>query len=548
MIYGRLSVAMKKNLILFAIFLLALFLRTYNLGGLPNGFFGEEVTNAYVGRFIFLNGFDLYGNPWPLLYFDKFGDYPPILPLYLISLPTFIFGVNEFGARFAVSFIGALTVFPMYAFGMLVFRDKTISLFSALFIAIVPWHIVLSRTGGEGIIGLTVFATALLLVLKGILEKNRKFILWSLILFFLTYFLYPSLRILTPLALLPLPFFVQANDRLRKLFFVFIVFFFGLTLIIGLTDWGKARFLQTSLFHNSHIRFGLENHLKVLSSDEGQNNIITARIFHNKVIAFSREFIGQYFDYLSPRYLFLEAGGQRLYYNVPDQGLLYFTLAPFILFAFLPWEKKLNNKLFIYFLYLLVISPIAAALTVDFPPHVHRSVFMLLPLTILICYGLHKVQDIGYKKITVNKIIIVFLALEFIYFWHQYSGHEASLQSVLRSDGEKQVSLSVAGKMKDYDKIYMPVIGRMPFYVLFFTNNFDPTLAGKFKKDLKIDSIGSIQFIDNECPSKAVLSKIPKKSLIVDGGDCENEDSLKEIELILRRDSTRAYKLLVPKI
>ncbi len=259
--------------------------------------------------------------------------------------------------------------------------------------------------------------------------------------------------------------------------------------------------------------------------------------------------MGQYFNYFSPRYLFLEAGGQRLYYNVPDQGLLYLTLAPLILFAFLPWHKKLNDKLFVYFLYLLAISPIAAAVTADFPPHVHRSIFMLLPLIILMCYGLYKAQGIGYKKITVNKLLLVFLVLEFIYFWHQYSAHEASFQSILRSDGEKQVSLSVAKKMKDYDKIYMSVIGRMPFYVLFFTNNFDPTLAGKFKNDLKIDSIGSIQFLDSECPSEAlVLSEIPKKSLIVDSGDCKNKSGLKEIEIILRRDSTRAYKLLVPKI
>lgn len=539
----------KENFLLFTIFLLSLFLRIYRLDGLPNAFFGEEVTNAYATRFIFLNGKDLYGNAWPLLYFDKFGDYPPILPLYLIGLPTFIFGVNEFGSRFATSLFGALTVFPMYALAMLVFGDKKISLFSALFIAIVPWHIVLSRTGGEGIIGFIVFATAILLALKGILEKHKAFILWSFVFFFLTYFLYPSLRILTPLAILPLPFLVEKSRTIKKLFIGAIVFFLALTLAIGQTDWGKARFVQTSLFHSPEIQFSVKNRLEGLSNDDGRGNVLLARTFHNKVVAYTREFAKQYFDYFSFRHLFLEAGGQRLYYNVPDQGLLYLTLAPLILFALLPLHKKLNHKLFVYFLFLLVISPIPAALTIDFPPHVHRSIFMLLPLIIVMCYGLYKVQDLGYRKVTADKLLLTLLLLEFFYFWHQYSRHEASLQSVLRSDGQKQVSLSVAEKVKDYEKIYMSVLGRMPLYVLFFTNNFDPSLAGKFKKDLKIDNIGSIQFLDNECPSKAVrLSELPKRSLIVDGGDCENKDGLKEIELILRRDSTRAYKFLVPQI
>ena len=97
----------KEQFVLIAVFLLALFLRLYKLGSLPWGLYEEEVTNAYVGRFILQNGVDLYGNRFPLLYFDKFGDSPPVLPLYIAGLATYVFGFTEFGSRFSTAFIGA---------------------------------------------------------------------------------------------------------------------------------------------------------------------------------------------------------------------------------------------------------------------------------------------------------------------------------------------------------------------------------------------------------------------------------------------------------
>ncbi|KKU96071.1 MAG: hypothetical protein UY27_C0004G0001, partial [Candidatus Gottesmanbacteria bacterium GW2011_GWA1_48_13] len=142
--------------------------RLYKLGSLPLGLYEEEVTNAYVGRFILQNGVDPYGNRFPLLYFDKFGDYPPVLPLYLSGLSTFIFGFTEFAARFSIALIGALTIFPVYGLAFLIFQNKWWGIFAGTIVAILPWHVVLSRTSAEGIIGLAAYALALYLVIQGI--------------------------------------------------------------------------------------------------------------------------------------------------------------------------------------------------------------------------------------------------------------------------------------------------------------------------------------------------------------------------------------------
>lgn len=75
---------------LLLIFGLALFIRLIWLETLPATFFVDEVLSGYMGRFMLINHMDLFGNPDPWLYFNKFGDYY-ILPrkiFLLIMLPN----------------------------------------------------------------------------------------------------------------------------------------------------------------------------------------------------------------------------------------------------------------------------------------------------------------------------------------------------------------------------------------------------------------------------------------------------------------------------
>jgi hypothetical protein len=97
-----------------------------------------------------------------------------------------------------------------------------------------------------------------------------------------------------------------------------------------------------------------------------------------------------------------------------------------------------------------------------------------------------------------------------------------------------------------YDKIIMPVLERLPVYYLFFANNFDKSYAGKFRLELRIDKIENIEFVEDWCPSKLLeLDRLSEKTLIVDNGDCEDIKELEQVKLIVRHDSTKAYKLLV---
>lgn len=531
--------------VLWLIFIIALVVRVFNLENLPQGFYIEEMTNTYVGRFILLFGRDLYGHFLPLLYFDKFGDYPPVLPLYFSGISTFIFGVNEFAGRFPIALMGALFVFPMYSLGQFVFKNKTVSLFMAFIAAIVPWHVVLSRTTSEGIIALTFFALALLYVLKAITENKKNLLILSIVLCVLTYFLYPSFRVLTPLTFLPLYFFVPKEFKKMKRYIILTTaFFFVLTIAIASTPWGRARFEQTSFFSSKEIAQRVATRNQILSN--GSPNVLTARIFDNKIVGYTREFAYEYLAYFSPKYLFLEGGGQARYYNVPDQGLFYLSLLPlFALALFIKRGKSPNENLFNYFVYLLVIAPLPAALTVDFTPHVHRSIFMIVPLIFIAGFGLLKIAHLKWKRISIAWIMVLFVSLEFIYFFQQYAIHGDQQDSVLRNVGDREMQTFVNKHKHEYNAVYMSVYDRNPIYYLFYANEFSKDFIGRFGAEMRFKgNIDNIKFADSYCPSTTInLKTIHGKILTIESDKCKTPKEFKQILEIDRKDGTVAYRL-----
>jgi len=201
--------------LLIAILLLAAGLRLWQLDRVPQAAHVDEVMNAYVGEFIWHNGVDLYGNPWPVLYFDNFGDYPNVVPMYLSGLSTLLLGQNEFAIRLPIALFGIVGVLAVYYLTRLITKREKAALFAALTMAIFPWHIVLSRATAEGVTAATVFSLALYLLLTAF--RSQRLSLRGLLayaLFFLTYLLYPSYRVVVPLALLPT--FLLATNRKKN--------------------------------------------------------------------------------------------------------------------------------------------------------------------------------------------------------------------------------------------------------------------------------------------------------------------------------------------
>lgn len=528
---------MKKEIvILFLIFLLALFLRIYKLGSIPQTFHEDEVLSGYVGRYIIQNGFDLYGNKWPLWYFNKFGDYYIIGPIYLSGLSTYLFGINEFATRFPHAFFGALAVIPMFYFVLEIFKNKKIALLSSLFLAITPWHVVLSRSTTEGIIGSTLFLISLVFLLKSIKNKNISQLLLAFIFSLSTYWVYHPFRFYAPLTFFIslIIFFkvIKSSKKYSFLLIFFTSFFFILSFYISQTPWGKGRFEQTSIF--SEIT-GINIKLNELIGTDKEKGFSFYFFFHNKLILSFREFLNQYFSHFSLNFLNIN-GWLKSRWSLPEQGLIYFSFLGLILLGFVHLFKTKTNqsdKYIYFFLFsIFLLSPIPSSLTSIESPNPHRSLFMVIFLVLFSSFGFYYLLK---SKNFLKILTCLILFGEFFYFIHIYFYHADpkvnltpyDFQKLLQNDGQKEISLYVIKNLNNYDHIYLPAEAAMSWYYLFYKKDFNPAYSKKFKLDARIDSTGKVFYIENSCPTTIVNPyKIKnKKILIIDKPSCQSDET-----------------------
>jgi 4-amino-4-deoxy-L-arabinose transferase-like glycosyltransferase len=512
------KIAFNKFLAFFIlIFILTLFLRLYSLTTIPKGFHQDEAANTYVGRFTILNHVDPYGNPFPLFYFNKLGDYPPVIPMYVSAIGTFFFGPTIFGARIAVALLSTLTIIPIYLISSWIFKKRKIALFTIFLFAICPWDIVFARSGTEGTVAMFSYMYGLMCLIYAFKNNNIKSLISAGILLLLTYFIYPAFRIIVPLTFLATPILflpkIISFQKIKQLFtqkyfLIFIILTLlslTLTFFIANTDWGKGRFNQTSIFNST-------NSLEYTQFINDGNNITIERIFHNKVEFYTREFIKQYFSYFNPNFLFTQ-GGLPQWFSIPNTGLFYISYALLIIPMLLTlFSKTLDtpiNKRLLFFLFIILLTiPIPAALTSDNVPQTHRTLLMSVIFLYIFSYGYY-LLDRPKKIFTIIKSILLFLIfIEFLFFIHNYFQHENSWTAINRRDGNVEAVSYINQNRTKYNNVYVFAGNWFPAYYLYFTNNFDKKLVGQIGINFHLDHLDNVKFNEADCPPQNALDAI----------------------------------------
>lgn len=486
------------------VFILAFFVRVIGLESLPATFFEDEVLSGYLGRYLWETGTDLYGNSWPLLYFNKFGDYYIILPMYLDGLSTYLFGMSWFATRLPTAIIGALAVIPVAILAFWTFHSRKIAVLAGLFTAIAPWHIVLSRATTESVIEMTVILTSVVFLIYGWRKGRARWLILSLAIAIFAYFTYHTARIIMPL--LWLGGLVIFWSQLKSSRWLKIVSFGGLisliilTLSIASTPWGKGRFEQTSIFgeqsgvvaRNQELIYGL-----------GNDSVLTARIFHNKLTAFSRAYVSQYLSYYSPLYLFTDQGWMDTRYAVPQAGPLLLTFGLLMLTLLIPIKTQLpkDQKMVWFVAWILLIAVVPASLTIIESPSVRRSVLMVTPIAILAAYAFYRSWWIRVGRLPVTVLLSIILVLEVINFGFLYARQSDTFSSFYRSDGLPQLADFLVDQSSNYDEILVPNRQTLPIYYLFAKKDYSPVWGQRFGLNFAIDQMDNITFMDADCPT-----------------------------------------------
>ncbi len=482
----------KNNWILLLIIIIASFLRFYQLGQNPPSLDWDETAHGYNAYSILKTGRDEYGIRLPLS-FRSFDDYKPPIYTYLVVPSIAIFDLNDFAVRFPSALLGVLAVLFTYLMVYELLRNKPIALVSSLFLAISPWHLQFSRVAFEtnsatfwSVLGTWAF-------LRGLTTTKFKITLWmslSAVAFGANLFMYHNARVFIPIfSLMLLYLFRYKLLKIKKYLILpsLIAAVFSLALIPIITSVaGQLRFKGTTIFADVSPQYAAS---KKISQDEEAGQLTIGRILHNRRLVYLPILVDNYLSHFRPTYLFLTADMDR--HHAPQIGLLYLWDLPFVLAGiYFLIRKKFDPKSKAIIIWWFLIAPIASSVTWGVP-HALRSEIYLPTYQVFTAVGFYYFYLFTKRIRLIVSSTVLLLALNFLFYLHQYYRHMPIEYSRAWLYGRKEAAL-LSDSLKDkYDQVIVSTKLEQPHEFWLYYLKYDPlgylsgggTVSGGFLED-----------------------------------------------------------------
>ena len=525
-----------QSLLIFLIFALGFFLRTYSLGEVPVSMHRDEAFLTYNAYSILQTGKDISGNLLPI-HLESFLFSPGGYSYFSIP-PIALFGLSEFSARLAAALSGSLTVVLIYMISLELFRNKSnknaISLFSAFFLATMPWHISLSRVAAEGTLVVFFITLGIFSYLRYLQGNKIMLVLFSFVSFGINLFIYQAPRAFLPLFI---PFLAITLSSLRKFavdkvqITLYLLLIIMPVIFILLSPNLSTRIQNLNIFQHPETKILIREQL-VNDTVQGVPQVI-ARTFHNKVSGYSLLFLNNYFSHLSYDFLFSDKGFPDRF-RIPNMGLLYIYQLPLLIIAFFMLTNK-NPRISLFLFGWIGISIFGSALTFDDIPNQQRTLTAAPALAILSGVGALEVlswaRQKKYKLVTIGLFSLIIL-FSFFHFLIQYFVQGKVYRTWYRQDGYKQLVREINELLPSYDKAVITSRETGSTILFLFYLKYDPKNFQEETKDLNTKESDHISFYkyeltDEECPlridakSKKLTGR--KNILYVNSSLCNKE-------------------------
>lgn len=498
----------KPKVIIGIIFVLALFLRLYQLGRFPVGFLWDEAALGYNAYSLLKTGRDEYGEFLPLI-FKSFGDYKPGWYIYLTIPSIVLLGLNEFAVRLPSALAGALTIVLFYFFlakGKKLLEEPMglVPFLAAFLLAISPWHWRFSRGAWELNLMLLEIMVGFFFLVSSLKSKKSWQLFLSAMFLLLALLTYQAAKFLVPILLIGFAYFFREELSFfkRKLRFGFGGLILGGFLLFNLLTiaGGKAgRIKAMSLF--SYPRSPEETAM-IFGQDKGNRFLWT--IFHSSPVFFTRSVLGRYFNHFSGRYLFFTGDWSNPRNGVIYQGVLYYADLIFLLLGLgVLWAKK-RTALENFMLFWLLAAPLPAALTRDSVSAV-RSFTMVIPLVFIVSVGIEKVL-ISVKRRRLKLVLGFLMAALYlvclIRFLDLYFIHDPKFNSQDYLYGYREAIEYLSSRWDQKEKIIVTdKLGQPHIFFLFYTqyNPWEYQKIARLKENPygdvgAVEKIGKIEF------------------------------------------------------
>ena len=555
----------KKNILFIFIFLIAFFLRFYQLDKFPVALNWDEISHGYNAYSLIETGQDQWSKPWPIFNFRAYGDYPTTLNMYLSMPFIYFFGLNEWTVRMVSTLCGFGLVIIAYFLGQEIFKNQKKSLLLMLLVTISPWTFFPSRGVFQSTVAQFFISLGILFLIKAI--KKIKFLPLGIFFVSLSTYAYHNTKIVVPILLLF--YFIIFFKKLKlfknkKIFIIsllIILFLMVPQIINSFNKDAQARSRWVFVINPASIN-QIENNRNTY-----QGSPLVARLKYNRITLLTTTVTQNYLNFLNPKILFFNST-QNYQFNIPNTGVLYSVCLPFfyigLIILVLKSIKKsspvkgrssaLQNRgvcSFLILWFLVGLSP-AVITTGDFP--IIRAMTILPLPQIFIVYGLFKTISFLKNKKIKSIFIILFLSIltiqSFLYFKNYFNDYAKNYSSSWQY-GYKETINYIKENYNNYDQIiFTKKYGEAHEFVLFYwpwnpaSYQNDPNLNWDFHSDWYwVNAFDKFKFI-NDWEIQKETENVDKKTLLITSPDNYNKSNSILIKTVYFLNQTPAFDIL----
>jgi len=422
-----------------AIVVAAVVAHVYDIATLPRGFYVDESSIAYNAHQIAQTGRDEHGIAWPL-YFKAFGEYKNPLYIYALALFYRITGYSELTTRLlsALCWLGGAAL--TYRLGRRLFPDVASRLYLLLCLGFTPWLFSVTRIAFEVVALFPLLAFFLLATFRAYEENSSRWAAAAGAAIGLSLYAYSTFRLLAPLqALVVIACYPHPRYLRRHL------------ALIAAAALASVPFCAYLLAHPHELtaRFAILTYL-------GRDDL--------GLIGKAAMFVERYLGYFGPGFLASLGDPQHRHHTGFGGELLLPTYVLLVLGVIaLAAGGELKRAPFARVLLLsLLISPIAAALTVD-SHHSLRAFSMVVFAILLSTYGLRYA-----RKWRLANVLVALTAVNAALYTADYFRRYPA-ESVLAFENYGFREALLAARDRAHGKIVVSAAGNQPYInALFF--------------------------------------------------------------------------------
>lgn len=444
-----------------AILFFALVLRIIGFGSIPLSPYWDEMAIWDDAQSILATGRDVHNRPWFQPLFISYGDFK--LPVYIwLTATASLFFRDILPSVRLPSLLAGLSFVPgVFFLTKYILNGKQAvkpALFSAFFLAVMPWAIHFSRVGFEGHVGSALVIWSMVSLWWGIRQENTKkqwlALVVSAFLGAAAVYTYFSVRFVFPVIFIAplLLWFRQLKRRLLQFAAGLVVWLFLLVPMY------RADFYKAS----NEFRLSAANILNQEGKADEINlwrirsgNTILSKIAFNRWTFLAHDLAENYTKFADPGYLFLD-GDRNIRHNVPGTGLMFLSMSVFFVGGIYFLLRKHEN-VFAYLLIWWLVAVLPAAVPTDVP-HALRSLNALPVFALVLGFGGAALGEYA-KESAMRRValglVYGILCLELFRYQYTFLVAYPRLSGAEWQDGYLQVAQYVRDVRNQYTFVYV---------------------------------------------------------------------------------------------